>query len=106
MLAFWGLAAPVAAVIGFPWTFITAGIRLLYRMFIWDAWNGVRLAGIRVETVGLDQFDPARTYIFMSNHVSSLDRPILIPLMPRRTSVMVKKELFSYPILERAMRMG
>jgi hypothetical protein len=34
MLVFWGLAAPVAALIGFPWTFITGDIRLLYRMFM------------------------------------------------------------------------
>ena len=106
MLTFWGLAAPVAALIGFPWTFISGDIRLLYRMFMIGAWNGVRLAGVRVQTVGLDQLDPARTYIFMSNHVSNLDPPILIPLIPKRTSVMVKKELFSYPILGRAMRMG
>lgn len=106
MLVFWGLAAPVAAVIGFPWTFLTGDIRLLYRMFMFGAWNGVRLTGVRVETVGLDQLDPARTYIFMSNHVSNLDPPITIPLIPRRTSVMVKNELFSYPILGRAMRMG
>jgi len=106
MLTFWGLAAPVAALIGFPWTFITGDISLLYRMFMWGAWNGVRLTGVRVETVGLDRLDAAGTYIFMSNHVSNLDPPILIPLIPRRTSVMVKKELFSYPILGRAMRMG
>jgi 1-acyl-sn-glycerol-3-phosphate acyltransferase len=106
MLTFWGLAAPVAALIGFPWTFITGDIRLLYRMFMFGAWNGVRLTGVRVKTVGLDTLDPARTYIFMSNHVSNLDPPITIPLIPRRTSVMVKKELFSYPILGRAMRMG
>jgi 1-acyl-sn-glycerol-3-phosphate acyltransferase len=106
MLTLWGLAAPVAALIGFPWTFISGDISLLYRMFMWGAWNGVRLTGVRVETVGLDQLDAAGTYIFMSNHVSNLDPPILIPLIPRRTSVMVKKELFSYPILGRAMRMG
>ena len=53
--------------------------------------------GVRVKTVGLDKLDPARTYIFMSNHVSNLDPPITIPLIPKRTSVMVKKELFSYP---------
>ena len=106
MLTFWGLAAPVAALIGFPWTFITGDIRLLYRMFMFGALNGVRLTGVRVCTVGLDKLDPARTYIFMSNHVSNLDPPITIPLIPRRTSVMVKKELFSYPILGRAMRMG
>jgi 1-acyl-sn-glycerol-3-phosphate acyltransferase len=106
MLGFWVLAAPVAALIGFPWTFITGDIRLLYRMFMVGAWGGVRLAGVRVKTLGLDELDPARTYIFMSNHVSNLDPPITIPLIPRRTSVMVKKELFSYPILGRAMRMG
>ena len=106
MLVFWGLAAPIAALIGFPWTFITGDIRLLYRMFMFGAWNGVRLTGVRVATVGLDRLDPAGTYIFMSNHVSNLDPPITIPLIPRRSSVMVKKELFSYPILGRAMRMG
>jgi 1-acyl-sn-glycerol-3-phosphate acyltransferase len=106
MLTFWGVAAPVAALIGFPWTLITGDIRVLYGMFMWGAWNGVRLAGVRVETVGLDKLDPSRTYIFMSNHASNLDPPILIPLIPKRTSVMVKKELFSYPILGRAMRLG
>jgi 1-acyl-sn-glycerol-3-phosphate acyltransferase len=106
MLAFWALAAPVAALIGFPWTFITGDIRLLYRMFMIGCWVGVRLTGVRVQTVGLDKLDPARTYIFMSNHVSNLDPPIITPLIPRRTSVMVKKELLTYPILGRAMRMG
>lgn len=106
MLVFWGLAAPLAALIGFPWTFITGDIRLLYRMFMVGAWGGVRLAGVRIQTVGLDQLDSARTYIFMSNHVSNLDPPITIPLIPRRTSVMVKKELFKFPILGQAMQMG
>src|SRR6202795_2032599 len=106
MLAFWVLAAPVAALIGFPWTFIAGNVNLLYRMFMIGCRTGVRWAGVRVQPVGLDTLDPARTYIFMSNHVSNLDPPITIPLIPRRTSVMVKKELFSYPILGRAMRMG
>jgi 1-acyl-sn-glycerol-3-phosphate acyltransferase len=106
MLGFWILAAPIAALIGFSWTFISGDIRLLYRMFMIGAWSGVRLAGVRVQTIGLDDLDPARTYIFMSNHISNLDPPIMIPLIPRRTSVMVKRELFRYPILGRAMRMG
>jgi 1-acyl-sn-glycerol-3-phosphate acyltransferase len=106
MLGFWILAAPVAALIGFPWTFITGDVSLLYRMFMFGAWNGVRLTGVQVETVGLDTLDTARNYIFMSNHVSNLDPPITIPLIPRRSSVMVKRELFNYPILGRAMRLG
>lgn len=106
MLGFWTLALPVAAVVGFPWTFLTHDVSFLYRMSMWGAWTGVKLAGVRVETVGLDKIDPARTYIFMSNHTSNLDPPILLPLIPRRTSVMAKKELFRYPILGETMRMG
>src|SRR5712671_7397908 len=106
MLVFWVLAAPVAALIGFPWTLITGDVSLLYRLFMFGAWNGVRLAGVRVQTVGLDKLDPSRTYIFMSNHVSNLDPPITIPLIPRRTSVMVKKELFRVPILGKIMLIG
>jgi 1-acyl-sn-glycerol-3-phosphate acyltransferase len=106
MLTFWAVAAPLAALIGFPWTFLTGDIRLLYRMFNWGAFAGVLLTGVRVETVGRDQFDHSRSYIFMTNHVSNLDPPIQIPLIPRRTSVMVKKELFKTPILGPAMRMA
>jgi len=106
MLVFWGLAAPVAALVGFPWSFIRGNVDLLYRMFMIGCRSGVRLTGVRVESVGLDKLDPARTYIFLSNHVSNLDPPIITPLIPKRTSVMVKKELLTYPILGRAMRMG
>jgi 1-acyl-sn-glycerol-3-phosphate acyltransferase len=106
MLGFWTALLPVAALIGFPWTLITGDVSFLYRMGMWGAWTGVRLAGVRVRTVGLDKLDLSRTYIFMSNHVSNVDPPILLPLIPRRTSVMVKKELFKYPILGRVMRFG
>lgn len=106
MLTFWSIAAPVAALIGFPWTFLTRDIRLLYRMFNWGAYAGVWLAGVRVEVIGRDRFDHSRSYIFMTNHTSNLDPPIQVPLIPRRTSVMVKKELFKTPILGAAMRMG
>ena len=106
MLAFWTVALPFAAIFGFPWTFLTRDISFLYRMSMWGAWTGVRIAGVKVETIGLDKIDPAKTYIFMSNHTSNLDPPILLPLIPRRTSVMAKKELFSYPILGETMRMG
>jgi 1-acyl-sn-glycerol-3-phosphate acyltransferase len=106
MLSFWAVVLPIAALIFFPWVFITGDIRPLYRVGMWGAFTGVRLAGVRVKTVGLDQLDRSRTYIFMSNHVSNIDPPLLIPLIPERTSVMAKKELFSYPILGKAMRMA
>lgn len=106
MLGFWAALLPVAALIGFPWTLLVGNVNFLYRMTMWGAWTGVRLAGIRVKTVGLDKIDPARTYIFMSNHVSNIDPPILMPLIPRRMSIMVKKELFRVPVLAKLMRFG
>lgn len=106
MLAFWGLLLPLAALVCFPWTFLTGNISLLYRVGMWGAFTGVRLAGVKVQIVGREKLDPTRAYIFMSNHVSNIDPPLLLPLIPRRTSVMAKKELFSYPILGKTMRLG
>src|SRR6202165_4617953 len=106
MLSFAAAALPFAAVIGIPWTYITKGIAFLYRSCMWAAFAGVRLVGVKVRTVGLDKIDPARTYIFMSNHISNLDPPITLPLIPRRTSVMVKKEWFRVPILGKIMLSG
>ena len=106
MLAFWALTMPFAALIGYSWVFLTGDIRVLYSTFTWGAYAGVWLTGVRVDIIGLDQFDHSRSYIFMTNHVSNLDPPIQIPLIPRRTSVMVKKELFKTPILGHAMRLA
>ena len=106
MLAFWAGALPIAALLGFPWTYLTKDVSFLYRMCMWAAATGVRIAGVRVQSVGLEKIDPSRNYIFMSNHISNLDPPITLPLIPRRTSVMVKKELFSYPILGKIMLIG
>jgi 1-acyl-sn-glycerol-3-phosphate acyltransferase len=106
MLTFWAFALPIAALLGFPWTFLTRDVSFLYRMAMWGAFTGVKLAGIKVRTVGVERIDPSKTYLFMSNHTSNLDPPILLPLIPRRTSVMAKKELFRYPILGEAMRLG
>src|SRR6266516_159421 len=106
MLAFWSILLPIAALICFPWVFIAGDIRPLYRVGMWAAFTGVRLAGVRVQTVGLDQLDRTKTYVFMSNHVSNIDPPLLLPLIPGRVSVMAKKELCQIPSLGKAMRMA
>jgi 1-acyl-sn-glycerol-3-phosphate acyltransferase len=106
MLGFWAVAVPLIALIFFPWVLITGDILPLYRAGIWGAWKGILIAGVKVQTAGLDRLDPKQTYIFMSNHASTLDPPLLLPLIPGRTSVIVKRELFNYPILGKAMLMA
>jgi 1-acyl-sn-glycerol-3-phosphate acyltransferase len=97
------VTVPVAALIVFPWTFITGKINFLYRVGMGLAYSAARLAGARVKLVGLDKIDLSGTYIFMSNHVSNLDPPILCPLIPRRTSILAKKEIWRIPILGKAL---
>ena len=105
-LAFWAIVTPAAALVAFPWTLLTASAMPTYRAAMWIAFTGIRIAGIKVEVEGMDRIEPTRAYIFMSNHTSNLDPPLLIPLIPRRTSVLVKKELFRIPVLAQAMRIG
>jgi 1-acyl-sn-glycerol-3-phosphate acyltransferase len=100
---FFGLPA---AIIGLPWTLMTGDISMLYRWAMWIAGAGIRAAGIRVEAEGLHLLDPQQRYIFMSNHVSNLDPPVLLPLIPGRTSVFLKRSLMKIPILGYAMRLG
>ncbi len=106
MLGTWALALPFAAITGIPWTYLTGDITYLYKSCMWAARTGVRVAGVRTETVGLEKIDRARTYVYMSNHISNLDPPVTLPLIPGRTSVMVKKELFKVPVLGHIMLMG
>jgi 1-acyl-sn-glycerol-3-phosphate acyltransferase len=102
-LLFWILLVPPAALVAFPWTFITGKINFLYWLGMGLAYRGARLTGAKVKLVGLEKIDPAGTYIFMSNHVSNLDPPLLVPLIPGRTSVLAKKEIWRIPILGKAL---
>jgi len=106
VVLFWAIGIPTAALVGFPWTIISRKIDFLYNTAMKIARAGVRLGGVKVEIIGLDRFDNQGTYIYMCNHVSNIDPPIVIPAIPKRTSVLVKKEVFRIPVLATAMRMG
>ncbi len=97
---------PAAALVGFPWTFISGRVDFLYNMAMNIVRVSLRLAGVKIAVRGTEKFDPAGTYIFMCNHVSNLDPPILVPKLPGRTTILVKKELFRIPILGPAMRLA
>jgi len=93
------IVIPPAALIAFPWTFITRDATFLYRVGMRIVRITVCLTGTKVQMRGLEKIDAAGTYIFMSNHVSNLDGAILAPRIPRRTSILAKKELWRLPII-------
>ena len=71
-----------------------------------DSAHGLRLAGIRVEFTGGEVVPAGVACVFMSNHVSNLDPPILLPLIPGRTSVYLKRSLMKIPVLGYGMKLG
>ena len=51
----------------------------------------------RVE--GLDTIDLSRPHVFVSNHISALDIPVLYTSLPIQFRILAKKELFRYPFM-------
>jgi len=72
---------------------------LVYPWALFGARNWLRLTGMKVEVKGLELLDPARTYVFISNHRSYLDTATLFHYLGRRIGVIAKKELLKVPIL-------
>ena len=55
--------------------------------------------GVRVEVTGLEQLQPGRTYVFVSNHQSIYDIPILFHSLPFQLRIIAKASLGRFPIL-------
>jgi 1-acyl-sn-glycerol-3-phosphate acyltransferase len=100
----WILFALITALIGFPALYLTGRIDLLWELSLWAARGGYRLAGLRVRAVGREQLEKGRAYLFMANHTSNLDPPVIVPLLGRRIAIIAKQELFQIPLFGRAMR--
>src|ERR1700678_1240394 len=98
------LGLPVGA-IGIPWALLTGDIAPLYRWSMRVVRAGVRLARIRVQLEGREHI-PAQPSIFMSNHVSNLDPPIMLPFLPFRTSFFIKRSLLRIPLVGFGMRLA
>jgi 1-acyl-sn-glycerol-3-phosphate acyltransferase len=106
LLSTWVVLGVPVALVTFPWAFFTGNIVPLYRAGLAVVRAGVRACGIRVRSVWRVPLDPTRRYIFLSNHVSNLDGPVLIPLLPVRTAVFLKRSLMKIPVLGWGMRMA
>ncbi len=62
------------------------------------------VSGIDVTVEGLANIDPSQSYIYMSNHRSNFDIPVLLGCLPIQFRWLAKAELFKIPIFGRAMR--
>jgi len=96
---------PTAALF-IPWCWLTGNVLPLYRGTRFMLCSSCWMAGVRFHTEGLENVPRDRACIFMSNHVSNLDPPALISLIPGRTSAFMKRSLMKIPILGTGFRQG
>ena len=59
---------------------------------------------IRVTVTGYSNIDPGRSYIYMSNHQSNFDIPVLLAYLDTQFRYLAKAELFKIPIFGYAMK--
>jgi len=89
-------ALPLCALLGLREPLVAVG-RALARL-------GRAVLGVRMEVSGLERFDPRAPYVFMPNHASFLDGPLVMTAIPGATRVILKKSILRVPVLGQAMR--
>ena len=84
---------------------LTRRIDPLYRVARWGCRMGLWVAGVRLEVRGRENLPRGRHCLYMSNHVSNIDPPLLVAALPPRIAFMAKKEIFSIPVLGTAVHL-
>jgi len=88
----------VSAVFGLRDAFLAYGV--------WMMRVGRWILGIKVEAKGLERVDPAGRAIFMCNHLSFLDAPLLVTVLRRPVRFIVKRFVFRIPVLGLGMKLA
>jgi len=71
----------------------------------WFGRRVIDLLDIRLSSTGAERVPPGRAYVYMSNHQSHLDIPVLYATLPSPTIRMLgKTELFQIPLWGRGLR--
>jgi 1-acyl-sn-glycerol-3-phosphate acyltransferase len=65
---------------------------------IWS-WLILKTTGVRVEVLGLERIQAGRTYVFVSNHQSIYDIPVIFASMPYQLRIIAKASLARFPVL-------
>jgi 1-acyl-sn-glycerol-3-phosphate acyltransferase len=70
------------------------------------SWLILKTTGVRVRVEGLDRITPGATYVFVSNHQSIYDTPVVFASLPYQLRIIAKDSLASFPVLGWHLRRG
>lgn len=63
------------------------------------AWLILATTGVEVEVRGLERLEPGKTYVFVSNHQSIYDIPVIFWWIPFQLRIIAKESLGRFPML-------
>jgi 1-acyl-sn-glycerol-3-phosphate acyltransferase len=106
LLAFYVLVSVPAALVLLPWTILTRNALPLLRCGLAITRRGLQSVGVHTTITGMQNVPQESGCIFMANHVSNLDPPVLLPMLPVPTVVFLKRSLMKIPILGYAMHLA
>lgn len=55
------------------------------------------VAGVKIETIGLEKLEGSKSYVFVANHSSYFDIPAVFVSIPQQLRIMYKRELEKIP---------
>ena len=66
----------------------------------------LKTTGVRVAVEGLDRLRPGATYVFVSNHQSIYDTPVVFDSLPYQLRIIAKDSLAQFPVLGWHLKRG
>ena len=70
------------------------------------SWLILKTTGVNVHVEGLDRITPGKTYVFVSNHQSIYDTPVIFASLPYQLRIIAKASLARFPVLGWHLRRG
>jgi 1-acyl-sn-glycerol-3-phosphate acyltransferase len=70
------------------------------------SWLILKTTGVRVTVEGLERVVPGTTYVFVSNHQSIYDIPVIFASLPYQLRIIAKASLATFPVLGWHLKRG
>jgi 1-acyl-sn-glycerol-3-phosphate acyltransferase len=70
------------------------------------SWLILKTTGVNVAVEGLERLTPGTTYVFVSNHQSIYDTPVIFWSLPYQLRIIAKESLALFPVLGWHLRRG
>lgn len=70
------------------------------------SWLILKTTRVRVTVEGLDRLTPGKTYVFVANHQSHYDTPVIFCSLPFQLRIIAKRSLARFPVLGCHLKRG